>query len=114
MMALLGGIHHFFGPLWGAIIYINLSDQLSAYTEHWWLIFGALIIAVVLLSPEGLSGFYARLRGHGRWSLTRTPMPQMPANVVDPFAVKDRAERHTILEVRSEEHTSELQSLMRI
>ncbi|MBO1110618.1 branched-chain amino acid ABC transporter ATP-binding protein/permease [Bordetella petrii] len=99
MMTLLGGIHHFLGPLWGAIIYINLSDQLSAYTEHWWLIFGALIIAVVLLSPEGLSGFYARLRGHGRWSLTCTPAPQMPASVVDPFAVKGRAERHTILEV---------------
>jgi len=99
MMTLLGGIHHFLGPLWGAIIYINLSDQLSAFTEHWWLIFGALIIAVVLLSPEGLSGFYARLRGHGRWSLTHTPPPQMPASVVDPFAVKSRAERHTILEV---------------
>jgi ABC-type branched-subunit amino acid transport system ATPase component/ABC-type branched-subunit amino acid transport system permease subunit len=99
MMTLLGGIHHFLGPLWGAIIYINLSDQLSAYTEHWWLIFGALIIAVVLLSPEGLSGLYARIRGHGRWSLTRTPTPQMPASVEDPFLVHDRAAQHTILEV---------------
>ena len=99
MMTLLGGIHHFLGPLWGAIIYINLRDQLSAFTEHWWLIFGALIIGVVLLSPEGLSGFYARLRGHGRWSLTRTPLPEIPGSVVDPFAAKGNAGRHTILEV---------------
>ena len=99
MMTLLGGIHHFLGPLWGAIIYINLSDQLSAFTEHWWLFFGLLIIVVVLLSPEGLSGFYARLRGHGRWSLTRTPMPKMSDSVADPFAAKDRVEQHTILEI---------------
>lgn len=99
MMTLLGGIHHFLGPLWGAIIYINLSDQLSAFTEHWWLIFGALIIAVVLLSPEGLSGVYARLRGHGRWSLTRTPLPDMPPTLPDPFAVQRSVEHQTILEV---------------
>jgi ABC-type branched-subunit amino acid transport system ATPase component/ABC-type branched-subunit amino acid transport system permease subunit len=100
MMTLLGGIHHFLGPLWGAIIYINLSDQLSSYTEHWWLFFGALIIAVVLLSPEGLSGVYARLRGHGRWGLTRTPMPARPATLPDPFAGRDASGSGPILEVR--------------
>ncbi len=99
MMTLLGGIHHFLGPLWGAIIYINLSDQLSSFTEHWWLLFGALIIAVVLLSPEGLSGMYARLKGHGHWSLTRTPLPAMPANLGDPFAGQHVAEKSTILEI---------------
>jgi ABC-type branched-subunit amino acid transport system ATPase component/ABC-type branched-subunit amino acid transport system permease subunit len=100
MMTLLGGIHHFLGPLWGAIIYINLSDQLSSFTEHWWLIFGALIVAVVLLSPEGLSGVYARLRGHGRWSLTRTPLPAMPAHLGDPFAAREPSgTQGSILEV---------------
>ncbi len=100
MMTLLGGIHHFLGPLWGAIIYINLADQLSYYTEHWALFFGALIIGVVLLSPEGLSGFYARMRGHGSWGLTRTPLPQMPANLPDFFAQgQEMSSGETILEV---------------
>ena len=40
MMTILGGIHHFLGPLWGSIIFIVLSDQLSSMTEHWWLFFG--------------------------------------------------------------------------
>jgi ABC-type branched-subunit amino acid transport system ATPase component/ABC-type branched-subunit amino acid transport system permease subunit len=100
MMTLLGGIHHFLGPLWGAIIYINLSDQLSSFTEHWWLFFGALIIIVVLLSPEGLCGVYARLRGHDRWGLTRTPLPARPASLPDPFAAKRGSHEGAILEVR--------------
>jgi ABC-type branched-subunit amino acid transport system ATPase component/ABC-type branched-subunit amino acid transport system permease subunit len=99
MMILLGGIHHFLGPLWGAIIYINLRYQLCSFTEHWWLLFGALIIAVVLLSPEGLSGVYARLRGHNRWTLTRTPLPDMPSDLADPFATQRSVGHQTILEV---------------
>jgi len=49
MMTILGGIHHFLGPTWGAIIFIVLSDQLSSLTEHWWLFFGAILIAFILL-----------------------------------------------------------------
>ena len=56
MMTILGGIHHFLGPTWGAVIFIILSDQLSSLTEHWWLFFGAILIAFILLSPEGISG----------------------------------------------------------
>jgi ABC-type branched-subunit amino acid transport system ATPase component/ABC-type branched-subunit amino acid transport system permease subunit len=79
MMTILGGMHHFLGPLWGAGIYILLSDQLSSYTEHWWLVFGALLIAFVLLSPEGLSGIWARLRRRPPWHLTRGAIPPRPA-----------------------------------
>jgi ABC-type branched-subunit amino acid transport system ATPase component/ABC-type branched-subunit amino acid transport system permease subunit len=75
LMTVLGGMHHFLGPMWGALIYINLQDRLSAVTEHWWLFFGALLMAVVLLSPEGLSGIYTRLRGSRLWGLTLTPIP---------------------------------------
>ena len=78
MMTILGGMHHFLGPLWGAGLFILLSDQLSSYTEHWWLVFGALLIAFVLLSPEGLSGIWARLRGRPRWHLTRAEVPPRP------------------------------------
>jgi len=37
LMAALGGVHHFLGPLWGAIVFIVLEDRLSAITENWWL-----------------------------------------------------------------------------
>ncbi len=39
LMTVLGGMHHFLGPLWGALGFILLRDQLSSYTEHWWLVF---------------------------------------------------------------------------
>src|SRR5699024_9784430 len=35
-MTLIGGMHHFLGPLWGAIIFINLESLLSDFTRHWW------------------------------------------------------------------------------
>ena len=79
LMTVLGGMHHFLGPLWGAIIYINLEDQLSAVTEHWWLFFGALLMAVVLLSPEGLSGVVTRVFGRRQWGLTRSTVPPRPS-----------------------------------
>ncbi|AWN15868.1 ATP-binding cassette domain-containing protein [Salinisphaera sp. LB1] len=99
MMTVLGGMHHFLGPLWGAILYINLEDQLSVVTEHWWLIFGALMIAVVLLSPEGLSGLVSRLAGHNRWALTRDRLPPRPTSAA---AGRDTAPplSGTILEVQ--------------
>ncbi len=78
LMTVLGGMHHFLGPLWGAFTFILLRDQLSSFTEHWWLFFGAVLIAFILLSPEGLSGIYARLRKGRRWNLTRTVLPPRP------------------------------------
>ena len=82
MMTILGGIHHFLGPLWGSIIFIVLSDQLSSMTEHWWLFFGALLIGFILLSPEGISGIYLRLIGSPRWTLTAESLPPRPAALV--------------------------------
>ncbi len=87
LMTVLGGMHHFLGPLWGAFTFILLRDQLSSFTEHWWLFFGAVMIAFILLSPEGLSGIFARLRGGPRWNLTRTALP---ARSVVAYANNDR------------------------
>ena len=86
LMTVLGGMHHFLGPLWGAFTFILLRDQLSSFTEHWWLFFGAVLIGFILLSPEGLSGIYARLRKGARWSLTRTVLPPRPAAAGSPAA----------------------------
>ncbi len=81
MMTILGGIHHFLGPTWGAVIFIILSDQLSSLTEHWWLFFGAILIAFILLSPEGISGIWIRLRGRRNWTLTAEDIPPPPKDL---------------------------------
>ena len=81
LMAALGGVHHFLGPLWGAIIFIVLEDRLSAYTENWWLIFAPIIIAFALLSFEGVQSVFQRLIGRDRWTLTRWGVPERPATI---------------------------------
>jgi len=100
MMTLFGGMHYFLGPLWGAILYINLSDQLSSYTEHWWLIFGALLMAVILLSPEGLSGIWSRIsKGRVIWGLTDTVVPEPAADSQNEVELVQQGydERHNVL-----------------
>jgi branched-chain amino acid transport system ATP-binding protein len=81
LMTVLGGVHHFLGPLWGAIAFILLENRLSSITENWWLIFAPIVIAFALLSPEGIVGLYERLRGRSgeRWSLVRPGIPPRPA-----------------------------------
>jgi ABC-type branched-subunit amino acid transport system ATPase component/ABC-type branched-subunit amino acid transport system permease subunit len=84
LMAALGGVHHFLGPLWGAITFIVLEDRLSAFTENWWLFFAPIIILFALLSPEGMQGIVQRLLRRDRWTLTRAGIPPRPQTIV-PF-----------------------------
>jgi branched-chain amino acid transport system ATP-binding protein len=84
LMAVLGGVHHFLGPLWGAIAFILLEDRLSAITESWWLMFAPVVILFALASPEGIQGMIFRLRGREDWTLTRREIPPRPA-VIAPF-----------------------------
>lgn len=100
-MTLIGGMHHFLGPLWGAIIFINLESLLSDFTRHWWLIFGAIVMAVVLLSPEGLAGFVRRCFGNQQWTLTRDRLPPRPQEGTTGAAHGEARPSGTILEVRS-------------
>jgi len=87
LMAVLGGVHHFLGPLWGAIAFILLEDRLSAITESWWLIFAPIVILFALASPEGMQGLAFRLLGRADWTLTRKPIPPRPATIA-PYRVE--------------------------
>ncbi len=84
LMTVLGGVHHFLGPLWGAIAFILLQDRLSAITESWWLLFAPIVILFALASPEGIQGLALRLMGRNDWTLTRRGIPPRPARI-DPF-----------------------------
>ncbi len=103
LMAALGGVHQFLGPLWGAILFILLEDRLSAMTENWWLYFAPIIIIFALLSPEGVQGIFQRLAGRNRWTLTRPGIPPRPARIM-PYraqAAGGVAGSGAILEVRN-------------
>ena len=85
LMTVLGGVHQFLGPLWGAIAFTLLQDRLSAITESWWLMFAPIIILFALLSPEGMQGAVQRLlRREQRWTLVRSSIPPRPERIA-PF-----------------------------
>lgn len=56
VMAVLGGLRVFLGPVVGAIVYVGLETGISGYTEYWPLFMGGTIIALVLLLPAGILG----------------------------------------------------------
>ncbi len=84
LMTVLGGVHQFLGPLWGAIAFILLEDRLSAVTENWWLLFAPIIIVFALASPEGLQGLVQRLFRRRHWTLVRRGIPPRP-DVIAPY-----------------------------
>jgi branched-chain amino acid transport system ATP-binding protein len=81
LMTVLGGVHQFLGPLWGAIAFILLQDRLSEITESWWLLFAPIVMVFALGSPEGMVGLVQRLRGRQEWTLTRRGIPPRPAMI---------------------------------
>ena len=83
LMTVLGGVHQFLGPLWGAIAFVLLQDKLSQISENWWLYFAPIILVFALGSPEGIQGLAQRLlRRKPRWTLTRSGIPPRPAVIV--------------------------------
>ena len=81
LMTVLGGVHQFLGPLWGAIAFTLLQDRLSTLTESWWLIFAPIVMLFALGSPEGMVGLVQRLRGRAEWTLTRRGIPPRPSAI---------------------------------
>ncbi len=62
-MILLGGIQSAFGAAAGAAAFHAAKDFLMPLTDHWRLLLGIAIIAMVLAFPRGLAGALASLRG---------------------------------------------------
>jgi len=56
MIALLGGMGTFFGPMVGAAVFLVLENLVSLWTVHWQLIVGAIFIVCVLFFPTGIWG----------------------------------------------------------
>ena len=60
IMAVLGGMRSFWGPLIGAAIYVVLQDYLSSQTENWMSFIGLFFVLIVLFFPRGVLGFIRR------------------------------------------------------
>ena len=67
IMAILGGIGHFWGPAVGALVLLVLNQQITSYTQYWPFILGSILIVLLFGFPGGivgaLAGAASRLRG---------------------------------------------------
>lgn len=68
LMVVVGGYKNPIGPIVGAIIYFLFKDLLGEYATHSMAIFGAALIAVIVFSPDGITGaverFFLRKSAH--------------------------------------------------
>lgn len=75
VMLVLGGIGHLYGALIGTVIFMALEHIVAAINPfHWMTLVGAVLIAIVLFAPRGLSGSLdelARLLTRERWRAGR-------------------------------------------
>lgn len=57
LMAYIGGLGFFIGPIIGAIVLTLINSVLSNYTDLWMLYLGVMFVLTVLFLPRGLTGF---------------------------------------------------------
>ena len=60
IMAVMGGMRSFWGPLIGAAIFVALQDYVSSQTSNWMSIIGLFFVLVVLFFPRGVLGMIRR------------------------------------------------------
>ncbi len=65
VMVLLGGIQQLAGPVVGAVAFTAMRDYFVGVTEYWGALFGAVILFIVIMFPQGIAGQISR------WSFAR-------------------------------------------
>lgn len=56
IVVILGGLGTLIGPLIGAMAFVLMKHEISAYTDHWHILVGLVLIAAVLAGGRGLFG----------------------------------------------------------
>ncbi len=60
IMVLLGGVQSLLGPIFGAAAFVLIEDWVTRL-DYWRAIFGAIILTIVLVAPDGIAGGLGRL-----------------------------------------------------
>ncbi len=61
IMAILGGMNHFWGPAVGAAVLTLLNQQITEYTEYWPFVLGTILVVLLFAFPGGILGALAAL-----------------------------------------------------
>jgi branched-chain amino acid transport system permease protein len=62
VMVMLGGVQTIAGPVIGAVSFTWLHDTVARHTEYWRAMLGGIILLLVLLFPQGMTGFAQQLK----------------------------------------------------
>ena len=60
IMVLMGGIQQLAGPVVGGVAFTAMRDYFVGVTEYWGALFGAVILLIVMVFPQGIAGQVAR------------------------------------------------------
>ena len=66
IMAILGGMYSFFGPLVGATVILYLRMLVTSYTQYWPLIMGTILALLLFFFPGGILRFFRGQRSSPR------------------------------------------------
>lgn len=100
VMQVVGGMGRFPGALLGAIIVTFADEGLRAAGVYRLVIFGAMVVAIVVLVPQGIMGAILREKGEGRGP--RAPKLKLPPMVRSTRSGKKAGRRENRLEVTYE------------
>ncbi len=75
MIVILGGIGTLYGPVLGAFAMGLMEDRFQEMTDHWLLLMGIFVIAVVLFLPNGIVGIGSKISGFVKKISPRKPAP---------------------------------------
>ena len=80
LMAYIGGLGFFIGPIIGAVILTLMNSLLSNYSEMWMLYLGIMFLLTVMFLPKGFAGFIMMHRG--AWANGRLGSLALPYSLV--------------------------------
>ncbi len=61
IIVIFGGMGTLYGPVLGAFTMVLIEEWFQELTEHWLLLMGMFVIAVVIILPHGIAGLVTRL-----------------------------------------------------
>jgi len=59
VMVIIGGVGTLWGGVVGAAVLLGLEEMLVGFTEHWHIVLGLMLLAVVLFAPKGVAALIA-------------------------------------------------------
>jgi branched-chain amino acid transport system permease protein len=63
LMVILGGLASIWGPVLGAVVIVLFQQEVSIYLSRWQTLMGAVFIAAVIFTPDGIAGLVKAARG---------------------------------------------------